>query len=178
MKRNIVVGMVLASITFVTLLYILQVVSNEPMKLDESEIKELVYQYSVGNMPDDNVSINASQLIITDGTGNESSYTLPEKDFFVSIAPYMEETHPCTFHNLTSCQGEMVDVDFDFYIENQNGTVVLDESINSGSNGFIDLWLPRDNTYQIIISHEDKMAKAEFSTFSSDITCITTMQMQ
>lgn len=80
-------------------------------------------------------------------------------------------------HSLTGCQGEMVNEAFDVYMEDDEGNVVMDEEIKSYANGFIDLWLPSDKTYQIKIEHDGKMVESEISTFESDGTCITTMQL-
>lgn len=57
------------------------------------------------------------------------------------------------------------------------GNVIIDEILKSQSNGFIDFWLPRDKTYRAKIEHKGKIAELEFSTFESDNTCITTMQL-
>lgn len=146
-------------------------------ELDSKDVKELVQNYSVGKTTDQTASITSTQLIVTDSSDNESVYDLPEEEFFVSIAPFINETHPCENHSLTGCQGEMVDQDFDFYIEDMDGNIVLDETMNSESNGFIDLWLPRDQTYNIKISYEGKQVESEISTFEKDGTCITTMQL-
>jgi hypothetical protein len=78
---------------------------------------------------------------------------------------------------LTGCQGEMVEEEFDVYIEDTEGNLILDKTLKSQSNGFIDLWLPRDKTYRIKIAHDGKTVRSEFSTFESDGTCITTMQL-
>ena len=78
---------------------------------------------------------------------------------------------------MTGCQGEMVEEEFDVYIEDTEGNLILDETLKSQSNGFIDLWLPRDKTYRITIAHDGKTVKSEFSTFKNDDTCITTMQL-
>src|SRR5699024_2081533 len=98
-------------------------------------------------------------------------------EFFVSIAPFIKETHPCEIHSLTGCQGEMVNEEFDVYLEDVEGNVVLDETIQTEANGFIDLWVPRDETYRITITYDGKTAEEEFSTFENDKTCITTMQL-
>jgi hypothetical protein len=78
---------------------------------------------------------------------------------------------------LTGCQGELVEEEFDVYIEDTEGNLILDETLKSQSNGFIDLWLPRDKTYRITIVHDEKTVESEFSTFENDDTCITTMQL-
>lgn len=80
-------------------------------------------------------------------------------------------------HSLTGCQGELVNKDFNVHIEDQNGNVVLNKTVKSQSNGFIDLWLPRDKKYQITIEQDGKKAESELSTFEKDPTCITTLQL-
>ena len=60
-------------------------------------------------------------------------YDLPKNDFFVSIAPFVNKTHPCTNHSLTSCQGEMIEEEFDVYIEDMKGNVTIDETMKSQS---------------------------------------------
>lgn len=71
----------------------------------------------------------------------------------------------------------MVGEEFDVYIEDMEGNVVVDETMTSQSNGFIDLWLPRDKTYRTTIKHNGKIVESEFSSFKNDDTCITTMQL-
>lgn len=71
----------------------------------------------------------------------------------------------------------MVNKEFEVYIEDMEGNVVIDKTMRSQSNGFIDLWLPRNKEYRITISNEEKTAESELSTYEGDITCITTMQL-
>jgi hypothetical protein len=78
---------------------------------------------------------------------------------------------------LTGCQGELVEEEFDIFIEDIEGNVILDEKVTSQTNGFFDLWLPRDKTYRIKIEHDGKVSESEISTFEDDGTCITTMQL-
>jgi len=79
-------------------------------------------------------------------------------------------------HNLTGCQGEIVNEEFIVYIEDTDGHVIVDETMQSLENGFIDLWLPRDRTYRVTIEHDGNIVESELSTFEGDNTCITTMQ--
>ena len=78
---------------------------------------------------------------------------------------------------MTGCQGALVNKEFDVYIEDIEGNVLVDEKLKSQSNGFIDIWLPRDKEYRIEIKYDDKKVESEFSTFENDNTCITTMQL-
>ena len=140
------------------------------------DIKEKVHEYSVGSFEEVTASITSHELVVTDN-GKKTSFDLPEDNFFVSIAPFVETTHECAIHSLTGCQGELVEKDFGVYIVDEKGNTVMDETIESLENGFIDLWLPRDQTYQVKIEYDGKTVESEISTFKGDDTCVTTMQL-
>lgn len=142
-----------------------------------SDIKQLVSDYSQDKKSDGSASITSDELIITKENGEQIIYSLPEDEFFVSIAPYIHQTHECAIHSLTGCQGELVNEEFDVRVEDKNGKVIIDKKMKSYSNGFIDLWLPRNNEYHVVISYDGKKAESKISTFKDDKTCITTMQL-
>ena len=144
---------------------------------EQKDIKDLVNDYSVGNIKAESASITSTQLITKDLNGNEEVFELPEDEFFVSIAPYITQTHPCTNHSLTSCQGEMINKEFDVTIKDTEGNVIVDEKMKTQANGFIDLWVARDKTFEISIEHEGKKVESTFSSFEKDGTCITTLQL-
>lgn len=155
-------------------------VSNQdevPKETETQNIKELVHDYSLGKIKEQSASITSQQLIVTNNDDRQLTYDLPKDDFFVSIAPYVEETHPCAVHSLTGCRGEMANEEFNVYIEDSEGNVIVDKAMKSQSNGFIDLWVPRDKKYHITIAQDGKTVESDFSTFESDNTCITTMQL-
>lgn len=72
----------------------------------------------------------------------------------------------------------MNDEEFEVYIEDSQGNVVVDEKLSSQENGFIDLWLPRDETFNVSIKHSEGQTEGEISTFAGDNTCITTMNIK
>lgn len=155
-----------------------QSASNQKVKESELiNIKQLVSDYSNDNIKDQSASISSTQLIVTNRDNSQLSYVLPKDEFFVSIAPYIEQTHPCATHSLTGCRGELENKEFEVYIEDNEGNVIRNEKLTSNSHGFIDLWLPRDKEYHISIVQNGKTAESKFSTFESDDTCITTMQL-
>ena len=78
---------------------------------------------------------------------------------------------------MTGCQGEIVDEEFAVHIEDEDGNVILDQTMKSQANGFMDFWLPRDKTYLVRIEYNGKITESEISTFEGDNTCITTMQL-
>ena len=172
MKKNI--------LAVIGLLLILIVAACDEGTQNEKEtqnIKEMVQEYSTGNSDDVSASITSQELFVTDSESNETSYELPEDEFFVSIAPYVDSTHPCAIHSLTGCQGELAEEEFEINIKDEEGNVVVDETVTSFKNGFIDLWLPRNQTFQVKIERNGKTAESEISTFEGDNTCITTMQL-
>src|SRR5699024_2393305 len=73
---------------------------------NEINIKEDVSELSASNISE-SASINDKALIVQDSNDDEI-YDLPKDEFFVSVAPYITYIHPCEFHNLTECQGELV----------------------------------------------------------------------
>lgn len=91
MKLKSLIGVVVASFVLVACN------GNEDNAFKENEgkeIKELVSDYSLRNIKDQSASITSHELIATNRDGNQVSYDLPEDEFFVSIAPYIEQTHP------------------------------------------------------------------------------------
>src|SRR5699024_9958198 len=148
--------------------------SNEK---EPQDIKNMVQDYSLGESDAVSASITSEELIVTDSNDKETTYNLRGDEFFVSIAPFVETTHPSTNHSLTGCQGELVEKEFDVYSEDEDGNVLVDEKMTSLKHGFIDFWLPRDKTYNVEIQYDGQTAESEISTFEGDNTCITTMQL-
>ena len=168
----------LLAITSLLIIMMLAACGGSTTNQEETkDIKELVNEYSVGSFDDVSASITSHELIVTDSNEKKTMYDLPEDEFFVSIAPFIETTHPCAIHSLTGCQGELVEQEFDVYIVDEEGKVIVDETMTSLENGFIDLWLPRDKTFQVKIEYDGKVTEQEISTFEGDNTCITTMQL-
>ena len=145
--------------------------------LDTNELKDLVNDYTVDNLEPDSASITSHELVVEEDN-EELVYELPEEEFFVSIAPFINETHECAVHSLTGCQGELVEEDFDVLITDSSGEVVVDETMTTEKNGFIDLWLPRDETFVVEMTQGSRTTEAKISTFEGDKTCITTMQLK
>lgn len=145
--------------------------------LSTDEIKTLVHDFTVRNVTAEAASITSEELIVTEENDEQTVYTLPEDEFFVSIAPFKTETHPCDIHSLTGCQGELIGEDFNVKVEDKTGKVILDEIKQTESNGFIDLWLPRDGVFEVTITQDDKKSVSEITTYEGDNTCITTMQL-
>ena len=143
---------------------------------DSLDVKELVSYYSGNTSSEEEAWITATDLYVKKGLV-ETRYPLPKDEFFVSIAPYINNTHPCDNHFLTGCQGELSNEEFTVIVKD-NGEEIINEVLETGSNGFIDLWLPRNKKFEITIKYGEKIAQSKLTTYANSRTCITTLKLE
>lgn len=117
----------------------------------------------------------AVHVSFPDGTSVE--VPLPEDEMLVSIAPYVVNTHPCQTHYMSGCQGELVGVEMRVRAELADGTIVIDEVRQTQANGFVDLWLPRDQALLISFEVDGYRAAGVVTTHADSPTCITTLRL-
>lgn len=121
-------------------------------------------------------AVNATHVSVTDGV-EEVVMALPEDQFYVSIAPFADSTHECYFHNLATCQGELVEETMQFTITDESGEVLVDEQVTTGANGFAGFWLPRDIAGTIEVQYDGRTGAVDFSTDAEAPTCLTTLHL-
>lgn len=121
-------------------------------------------------------SVRYDHIVFTSPAG-EHTMAIPDGDFYVSIAPFVDQTHECYYHNLATCQGELVDEDLDVTITTADGQVLIDDTVTTFQNGFAGFWLPRDMEGTIEISYDGKSVTAPIATGPDDPTCVTTLQL-
>jgi hypothetical protein len=109
--------------------------------------------------------------------GRDVAIGLPDDVMLVSVAPYVVHTHPCATHFMSGCQGEQVEVPFHVRAVLADGTVVIDEVRASLANGFIDLWLPRDQSVELTFEVDGYRTVGLVTTHADSPTCITTLQL-
>lgn len=119
-------------------------------------------------------SIRPQGLQLTEGA---RQVTMPVERFYLSIAPFRQQTHECFDHSLTGCQGEMVGQDVEVKITGQDGTVYVDETATTMDNGFVGFWLPRNVSGTVEITHEGATGSAPFATNDDSPTCMTTLRL-
>ncbi len=108
---------------------------------------------------------------------HEVIVSLPADVMVVSVAPFLNHTHPCLTHYMSSCQGELVAVPFAVRAVLADGTVVIDEVLPSMANGFIDLWLPRGEAVEVSFEIDGYRTVGVLSTHRDSPTCVTTLQL-
>lgn len=121
-------------------------------------------------------SVRAEELIVTDGT-EEVTVELPEDSFYLSVAPFVETTHECYYHSLTTCQGELHGEDVEVTFTTDDGEVLVDETTTTFANGFVGYWLPRDVEGTLRVTHEGRVGEVAVATGEEDPTCLTTLQL-
>lgn len=125
-------------------------------------------------------SVRPGGVMLADDQG-EVTVPLPADEFYLSVAPYVTRTHPCHFHSLATCNGELKGVDIAVKITTADGTVLVDEQTTTHTgNGFIGYWVPRGQTGTVQITTADgKSGSAAFSAVTDeDATCMTTLQVR
>ena len=76
--------------------------------LDAPQIIDKLDTMPVVDRPEDLIaSVQPTELVLTSGDGSSETIPVPEGEFYLSVAPYYTSTHPCLFHSLTTCLGEM-----------------------------------------------------------------------
>ena len=114
-------------------------------------------------------------VVIIDDT--RISVDMPKDEFYLSVAPYITTTHVCGIHSATGCRGELKEEEFFVEFIDTDGTVVISENMMTLSNGFIDMWLPRDIEGTLTITQNGLTTSKLISTTSGEPTCETTMQL-
>ena len=122
-------------------------------------------------------SIRPDELVLSDGE-QEVALQMPEDSFYLSVAPYVDETHDCFYHSLTTCQGELTNEDVEVRITDKaTGEVLVDQTVTTYDNGFAGFWLPRDVDGSIEVTYEGQAGAVDFSTSDEGATCVTTLQL-
>jgi len=111
------------------------------------------------------------------GPDQEVALPLEDNEFYLSIAPYVDQTHECYYHSLTTCRGELANEDISVRIIDDSGAVLVDEQVTTFDNGFVGFWLPRDIEGTVEVTHDGRTGQRDFSTSEDGATCLTTLQL-
>lgn len=129
------------------------------------------------NRPSDLLaSVRADTLLLSDGT-TEQERPIEGEEFYLSFAPYINHTHDCFYHSLTTCQGELPNTVMHVQITGADGQVYVDEEMSTFDNGFIGVWLPKDVEATLEVSADGLSGAQEISTDDQAPTCLTTIRL-
>ncbi len=145
--------------------------------MDGQQIIDLLDRMPVADRPTDLMaSVRADQLVLTDGD-QEVAVPLGEDGFYLSVAPYVDKTHECYYHSLTTCRGELANEDISVRIVDETGEVLVDEQVTTFDNGFVGFWLPREVEGTLEVNYDGRTGQSHFSTSEEGATCLTTRRL-
>ncbi len=153
--------------------------SVSPTMLDNLGAKEalaLANRWKTSN-PEVTSFITPDKLNFEFPNKKKVEISLPDDSMMIAIAPYVDKTHTCAMHYISGCQGELVDVPVKVLALQDDGTVLINQTITTMSNGFIELWLPRNINITLTMESMNRKVEGKLATFSDSNTCITTMQL-
>ncbi len=146
--------------------------------MDTTAVIDRLDRLSPDERPDDLMaSVRPDELIVSDGQ-QEVVLDVPEDRFYLSVAPYVDQTHECFYHSLTTCKGELASEEVDVQVVDQtNDEVLVEQTLTTFDNGFVGLWLPRDIEGTLRVSFDGKVGETEIATDDEAPTCLTTLQL-
>ena len=148
--------------------------------LDPRELVDRLDLMPVEERPTDLMaSVRPGALVLSDTTeGGEVELDLPEDLFYLSMAPYVDRTHDCFHHSLTSCMGELRGEEVTVTItDDADDTVLVEETAPTFDNGFVGYWLPSDIDATVTVEYEGRSGSTPISTGADDPTCLTTLAL-
>lgn len=152
--------------------------SHNLTDMSAREIVDTLDRMNVSDRPADLIaSVQPNALVLTDNV-TEVSLDMPDDVTYVSVAPFVSQTHECFYHSLTTCRGELSAQQIEVrFIDDATGNVILEETTTTFDNGFAGFWLPRNLSGTIEVTHDGKTGETPFSTANDAATCITTLQL-
>ncbi|EID56358.1 hypothetical protein SacxiDRAFT_4176 [Saccharomonospora xinjiangensis XJ-54] len=122
-------------------------------------------------------SVRADHVVLADGV-REVRVPLGEDRFYLSVAPYVDRTHDCVYHSLTTCRGELAGKEVRVRaVDDVTGEVLVEERTTTFDNGFVGFWLPRGVNGSIEVAYGDLTGRSAFSTTEDGATCLTTLRL-
>ena len=148
--------------------------------LDAKQIIQKLDMMPISDRPTDLfASIRPEELLLTDDQDRASAVPMPDDEFYISFAPYINQTHDCYFHSLTTCRGEIQNEEIDVVVVNdETDEVLLDEKLQTFDNGFAGIWLPRGIEATLTINYQGRTVSSPITTVGDeDPTCRTDLQL-
>lgn len=123
--------------------------------------------------------VTTETLFVKWPDGREAKVALPRDQAYVAVAPYVNSTHPCTFHYISSCRAELAGTPFKVTARTDDGRVVFEGAVTSLPNGFVELWLPRDLDLTLTVEAPGLglAGQGRISTRSGSRTCVTDIKL-
>jgi len=96
---------------------------------------------------------------------------------YISFAPYIGLTHECYIHSLTGCQGELLMEDVYIEIYDESGEKIFSDTLNTGEDGFIGLFLESNKVYNVKVESSGYSSEFQIDGYSKQ-TCYTEVKLR
>lgn len=113
---------------------------------------------------------------IREGTESET-FRLTNGMFFLAIAPYRTRDQFCHTYNAGTRQGELVHQPVTITITDSTGRVLVSEETETGANGFVSYWVPRDISGTVRIVTAGRSGQVPFTSAHSSPTCLMNLKV-
>ena len=110
--------------------------------------------------------------------GQSVTVPMPKDQMVISVAPYIQNTHACSTHYMSKCDGELKNVPIKVRAVTAGGKTVINKTIKTPPTGFFDLWLPRNQEINVTVSAMGKKATGKILTYRDSKTCDTTLKLE
>lgn len=145
--------------------------------MDGAEMIDHLDRLPVAERPTDLMAAVMTDHLVLTSAETEMQVELPEDSFYLSIAPYVEQTHDCYYHSLTTCLGELQNEQVDIRILDDDGETLVEEQRTTFDNGFVGVWVPSNTRGTIEVSYAGMTGTTEFTSTDAGATCITDLQL-
>lgn len=147
--------------------------------LDATELIDRLEATPVDERPQDVMaSVRQDEVVVSAPDGTREVSVPIEEGHYLSIAPYVGQTHDCFFHSLTTCTGEMGGEEITVrVVDDRTGEVYVDETSRTHDNGFVGFWIPRDISATVTVTAAGRSAETSVETGAEDLTCLTSLQL-
>jgi hypothetical protein len=122
------------------------------------------------------IGVGITQFLNLD-MGQVEERTHSYEVFYLSVGLYQNETHPCFNHDIVKCKAEFKGEEVTFYIKSYNSSYEIHGSGFTTAQGFLDLYLPKDQTYFAEFEVKDLEGSGVITTTQDSPTCITTIRI-
>lgn len=183
-RRRLRVGLALAIVLFATTVAAVGELTRAAFlkrhDLDGMSVVDMVefLEEKTDEALDLQASVSATKLTLSDAKGTYV-FRMPKDRFYLSIAPYVQRTHPCGNHSLTGCDGELKSTPFHVVIRNAATNEILhDAEVVSSGKGFFGVWVPRNVEVVVTVHSAYGSATTTRTTNADSGTCVTTMALR
>lgn len=122
--------------------------------------------------------VTSRAVVFRLGGDREVKVPLPDDRMVVAVAPYVNFTHPCEVHFMSSCQGELAGAEVWIRVADEGGQVLREGKVVLLPNGFVELWLPRGRRYTLTIRYNGLEARKTLTTYPNSPTCVTDVPLK